>query len=1008
MNSKFRQRLVSSTLFLSASMLASAVVTPAAWAQDVTAGSLSGTIVDAAGNPVSGATVAATSPQGVTRSVTTGSDGTFQMPQLPVGLYDVRISVEGGPTVLNEDVQVSLGGANYTFTVGAEGASTGTSADGEEIVVMGTRQAEIDFAGTATGVVFDVQEVAERVPVPRTIEAIQLLAPQATSGDVAFGNTVSLGGSSVAENIYYINGMNITNFRTFVGGTTVPFEFYDQVQVKTGGYQAEFGRNTGGAVIALTRSGSNEFRGGMNVHWIPNSLRSEAPNTYIARNELDRRQSVEANVWASGPIIPDRAFFFGFFNPRYFSFTDTAQNCVGGAGGTCTDASLTRQVFDDPFYGGKIDLNLFRGHRLEATYFNDKQDNEVDTDGSGTTHFSGGENMILRYTGAFTDWLTLSGLYGKSKYNQTSAGAEDAIPYVIDGRSGTLQYIAGNPAGLIETGEDQRINYRVDADILFNALGSHHIRAGWDLEKLNAENVSQYSGGSYFRFYRAGGNGALAGAIPANTDYIRVRTYFSGGAFDSENTAMYIQDSWDVTDRLNLNIGIRNDRFRNFNAAGDEFVDLQNQWAPRLGVNFDPFGDKRSRISAFYGRYYLPIAANTNIRLAGNEEFIETFYRLQGVGAGQQYTGSLTAPPLGVQVAQNILSAGGVAPATTVRSKNLQPQYLDEFIIGGEHRFANSRWTASVNLIHRRLGAVLEDADFDYVVPTFCKTQTLSFCNPTTTPALGSGGYVLINPGSDLVVDVDTATGLQELTIPASAIDLPKARRHYTAAEFKFDRGWDGVWGVSGSYVWARSRGNYEGGVKSDIGQDDTGLTQDFDEPGWMDGANGFLPNHREHTFKLYGAYQVFPAFRVGFNALLQSPRKFGCIGTYPYTDPKDPLFGRAVTTLASSWYCRAQVEAGNVQERQGGRKWLVGRGDVFESDWHKRIDLSFAYTVPTQGLRGFTLRADVFNVLNFKSKLDFNEFGDLDDPLSINPNYQRPTAYQTPRYVRFSASVDF
>jgi hypothetical protein len=530
---------------------------------------------------------------------------------------------------------------------------------------------------------------------------------------------------------------------------------------------------------------------------------------------------------------------------------------------------------------------------------------------------------------------------------------------------------------------------------------------GYDRELLTAENVSQYSGGRYNRFYRAGAGGALSGLIPANTDYVRVRTLFSGGAFEARNEAFYIQDSWDVTDFLNLSLGVRNDRFINYNAAGDAFTDLKNQWAPRVGFNLDPFNDDRTRISGFFGRYFLPVAANTNIRLAGNEEFLERFYRIQGVGAGQQYNGDLINPPLGDLVRTNVLSAGGVAPASTLVSRNLQPQYLDEFILGGEHRFG--RWTVGLNFTYRKLGAVLEDVDLDgsgsyaSIIAAYCKTQTLSFCNATTTPSIGSSGYVLVNPGADVIVDVESANGdLNELTIPNSFIQLPQAEREYYAAEFKFDRGFDGVWGLSGSYVWAESIGNYEGGVKSDNGQDDTGLTQDFDEIGWTDGSYGLLPNHRRHTFKLYGNYQVTPGFRVGFNALLQSPRKFGCIGTYPFSD------GRATNTLASSFYCKAQVQAGNVDQQEGGREFLVGRGNAFESDWNKRIDLSFAYTVAIPGLRDFTLRADVFNVFNFQSKLDFNEQGDLDDPAVINPNYRMVTSYQTPRFVRLSASLNF
>jgi Carboxypeptidase regulatory-like domain/TonB dependent receptor/TonB-dependent Receptor Plug Domain len=984
--SKFKYAAALQALTIMGAGITAIVATPAI-AQDVTSGSMSGVVVSEAGEPIQGASVTIVSEdRGFQRTATTSSTGSFEVRQLPAGKYSVTVEADGYATTKTEGVTALLGGANYSFRVGAS--------TGDEIVVTGSIVRTVDFSGTASGVVFDIQDVASRIPVPRNIDSIQLLAPQTTSGDSAFGG-VSIGGSSVAENIFYINGMNITNFRTFVGGTTVPFEFYDQVQVKTGGYQAEFGRNTGGAVIALTRSGSNEFHGGFNVEYTPNSTRSTARNTVTQANEFDKRSSIDGNIWASGPIIKDRLFFFGFFNPRNSSTSDTA-----------ITGETTKTRIDDPFFGGKIDLNLFDGHRVEATYFSDSQNQDVTLDGSPTTNFAGGTNMIFKYTGAFTDFLTLSALYGKSKFNQTSAGADDAIPYVLDGRvpANGLQYIAGNPAGVIDTGRDERENFRVDLDLNFNLLGEHNLRGGWDLEKLTAENFTIYSGGTYYRYYRSGAAGALGGLIAPNTDYVRVRNLQSGGKFDSENTAFYIQDSWDVSENLNLSLGLRNDRFKNNDGLGKAFTDLKNQWAPRVGFNFDPTGDKKMRISGFYGRYYLPVAANTNIRLAGSETFLQDWHELPVNGTGN-YTGNLVPPTLGDRVLAEVLSPGGVSPVSTLVSKNLKPQYLDEFIIGGEYNFGN-RLKASLNLTYRKLGAVLEDFDldgsgsYDSIIEAYCNTQTLAYCSPTATPSVGSGGYVLFNPGKDVVVDVvDDAGGLHEVTLTNGFLKVPKAKRTYYAAEFKLDRLFDGVWGVSGSYVWSRSRGNYEGGVKSDNGQDDTGLTQDFDELGWNDGANGFLPNHREHTFKVYGSWAPVENLNLGFNALLQSPRKFGCQGTYPILD------GRATNSLASSWYCNAQIAAGNIE---GTLNQPVGRGSVFQSDWNKRIDLSIAYTIPVEGTGGFTFRADVFNALNLKSKLDFNEFGDLDDPLVINPNYRAVQNYQTPRFVRFSFSAKF
>lgn len=1006
--SNLRKRMLASSsalqalALLGAGVVASTAVVAPAIAQDVTTGILSGSVSDADGNAVSGATVTITSDErGSSRTVTSSASGAFTVPQLQPGIYTVTIEKDGYSTTRTDNVEINLGGNTYAFDLA--GASSGN-----EIVVIGTPRRTVDFSSTATGVVFNVQDVAQKIPVPRSIEAVQLLAPQATQGDSAFGNVISLGGSSVAENIYYVNGMNVTNFRTFVGGSTIPFEFYDQVQIKTGGYQAEFGRATGGAVIAVTRSGSNEFQGGLNAYWSPSGLRAKQPNTYSQDNSKDRVKDVEGNIYLSGPIIKDRLFFFGFFNPRYSS--SFAQGIPQGTGNTVTTQSYAES--DTPFYGGKIDAEPIDGHRFEFTYFNDSNtetswtrsyDTATDIAGDKTIvkDYSGGENFIGKYTGNFTDWLTLSAQYGVSKYTRSVLSAADTEVLTYDSRAGVSQFDLIQGSGLVEDGKDKREFYRADADIFFSAMGDHHIRVGFDHEILTADANAFYSGGVYNRLFDSDTYNPFG--LAAGTDFLRQRIYLSGGSFESKNTAFYIQDNWDVTDRLQLSLGLRNDRFQNYNAAGNIFTDLKNQWAPRLGISFDPTGERRTRLSAFYGRYYLPVAANTNIRLAGDEIFTEDWYT---------FTGSGLNPTLGAQIIPTTVYSDSSNPdPTTLVSQNIEPQYLDEFIVGAETRIGD-RWKIGVNGIYRKLGAVLEDADLEiYAVPAFCAANPAD-CGGESELAVGGGGYVLMNPGKDAIINVEAQGGFAggTLTIPAEYIDLPKAKREYYALEVLFEREFDGVWGLQGSYVWSSSKGNYEGGVKSDNGQDDVGLTQDFDEPGWMDGAYGYLPNHRRHQFKVYGTYAPNDWLTLGANVRISSPRKYGCIGIYPYED------GRAADPYgnggADTWYCGdrdnlvdAETAAGTV---------LVGRGASFNGSWEKRVDLSLQVRPQIEQFRNVAFRVDVFNVFNFDSAVDFNEYGDADGPLNIdgtvplNPNYSLPTSYQTPRYVRFGVSLDF
>ncbi len=877
---------------LGAGISASALVAVPASAQDTATAQLSGSVVDESGNPIQGATVTATSNErGTTRTTTTGSSGGFTFTGLSIGSYDISVQAGGYSPSRVTAASAALGGSAYTVVMNSESSSGG------EIVVTGTVARSLDFSQAATGKTFDVQQIAEDIPVARTLESVALLAPQVVAGDPSFsagGNNgvIALGGSSVAENIYYINGMNVTNFRTFIGGSTVPFEFYDQVQVKTGGYQAEFGRSTGGAIIAVSRSGGNQWHGGMNVYYEPNALREHSPNTYSTLNEVSEREQIEGNIWASGPIIPDRLFGFAFFNPRSYN-----------SYGKSVSGVESRFSHNTPFYGGKLDFVPFDNHRFELTYFNDSQNERTDTDtGTRLTNefaYSGGENIIGRYVGNLTNWLTFTAMYGKSKYERRTTGSDASVPYTVDvgaTTNGVNRFIQGIGA-LLDNGLDQREQYRADLDIFANFAGEHHFRVGVDHEILQADNVASYSGGEINYFYRNRGAPLFASSgNPIATDevYLRRIVYASEGSFTNKNTAFYIQDNWDVSDRLNLSLGLRNDRFVNYGNGGVKFVDIKNQWGPRLGLNYDLTGDKQTRLSAFYGRYYLPVAANTNLRMAGKETYFQEYYH---------FTGDFTNPTVvGAPVSRTVFSDTDFSDPSTLVAKGLKPQYMDEFIVGLERRMGD--WRFGINGTYRNLKSVLEDTDLNqYSMAAFCADNPAT-CGGETDLAVGSGGYVLLNPGSDATINVEAQGGFAggEITIPAEYIALPKAKRKYYAVEFSFDREFDGKWMLSGSYTWSKTKGNYEGGVKSDNGQDDVGLTQDFDEPGWMDGAYGYLPNDRRHQFKLYGAYAVTDRFQVGANARVASGRPYGCIGIYPLTDGRaqDPYSSGG----ADSWYC--------------------------------------------------------------------------------------------------------
>jgi len=1054
---------------LGAGVPAAFVAATPASAQDYTRGNIVGTVTDDKGTPISGATVTVTSnAQGYSTTTTTDANGVFRATALSTGTYTVIVQ-QGGATVVEDRGVSVVAGQNNTYSYTAGVASDQTPDDGV-IVVTGTRVQVDDFASTQTGATLDVAELASTVPVGKDQTSLILLAPGTTAGDTGFGNFASISGATVAENAYYVNGLNITDFRRFLGSSIIPFEFYQTLDVKTGGYQAEYGRALGGVTSAVVKSGSNDLKGGAVISYAPNWGREDSPNTYLAKNDADYRNSIDANFYLSGPILKDRLFFYGLYNPRWLETGDTS----------ISSAARLRTTSHSPFWGGKLDAVITDGHRLEFMMYSDKQtqktrytnyDQFADTMGSvrGTDVAKfGGINWIGTYTGQFTDWFTLSASYGRNK-NQSVVTANPDLTYVFS-RIYPYNEAAGFPAGApansnclqppagstfcngttyVTNGtstqsvndHDERKVARVDADVYVNLFGTHHFRAGMDYEKLAAEEATTYNGSGYYYDIRR--------------NQVQRRYYENFGAFKTKMQALYLQDSWSLlNDRVNLQLGVRGDKFRNYSLVGDKFYDSGYNWAPRLGATIDVFGDKKTKINAFYGRYYLPIATNTNIRLGGAELYYRQTMNFSSNGA---YTdanndgipdffiigpngdltnfvansGSLTCPDAGPDAGDacaSVYSDGVAGPTDTLVSSTLKPSQTDEFILGVSHRFG-SGWTVGVDYVRRRLLETLDDMAVDAAVIAYCNENGIAGCSSVFT---GFHQYVLSNPGSDVTVRLDgdcsIAGQCDVVTLKAEDLGYPKAVRKYDAVQFTLDKAFNGFYGFNFNYVHTKLRGNYEGAVKSDNNQTDSGLTQDFDQPGLLEGATGDLANGRKHAFKFYGHVQPWKGVDIGVNAILESPRKFSCIGNFQgtvdngsYQNGTDYNF--AAEYGAASYWCQQPVESAVDQITApvgangtgyphnypvaGSVSYLVPRGTAFKSQWNRRIDLGLGFDLAPLSLPGSMFRVDIFNLFNWDQVLDRNEFGDISFG-GANPDYKKITGYQAPRSVRFTLAMRF
>ena len=584
---------------------------------------------------------------GVTREITSDAAGRFSFTQLQPGRYKVT---SAGAT---KDVQVNIGtGTAVDFSDPTRAATTlGT------VTVVGTSAINpIDVSSVESTTVFTAQQI-DQLPVVRDVTSVALLAPGTVRGDTGLGNLASFGGSSVAENAYFVNGFDVTNIRNFISFADVPFDAIAEEQVKTGGYGAEFGRSLGGVINVVTKRGTNEWKGGISVYWTPESLQEESKDVlsrdpaligsdapYFVYRSANEAASLTYNIYGGGPLIKDRLFVFGLIQGR----DDTTENFF----------ELSSQKTSNTRPNGmvKLDWSLSNHHLLEFTGIYNKTETEFTTyeneagepytgrHGAPNSIFSvtdGGEVFIAKYTGYLTEDFTVSALAGHLEIDNLQSllpGAE--CPPILDSRAAGLplvplgcfntnQFLIPDPALGGRPDQDKRRAFRIDAEW---RLGDHDLRFGHDHERFESSSTGTTfsGGGEAYRYFNAG---TLFGPDEASLgDLVRIRTTFiESGTFEVINTATYVEDSWHATDNLLLYGGLRAETFENKNAHGVTFVDSGTQVAPRLGFSWDVDGDSTFKVFGNAGRYYIPVSSNINISATSASEFTEAWYFLDGI-----------------------------------------------------------------------------------------------------------------------------------------------------------------------------------------------------------------------------------------------------------------------------------------------------------------------------------------------------------------------------------------
>jgi outer membrane receptor protein involved in Fe transport len=941
-----------------------------------TTGDIVGRVVDQQGGALPGATTEARGPafQGVRTSVTDAT-GTFRLILLPPGSYKLTVTLPGFSKI-EQTVVVALG-KTTTPEIQLNAAVK------EEILVTGEAPV-VDQSASQIGTNIDNRKI-QSLPTGRNYTSIVQISPgvsEQTSNTSAFANTITVYGSTGLENSFVIDGVLTSGVEYGAQGKELNYEFVQELDVKTGGYEAEYGRSTGGIINVITKSGGNEFHGEAFVYYDNNSLQANNKHknetlfgTFQGFNRLDFGADL------GGYIVKDNLWFFGAYDR--VQNTDKQILTSGPDAGQRADTDSTRDLAS-----AKVTWMITNSHTAVGSFFQDpRNDVGAVNDGAhplngapetfvGTQKF-GGEDYSLRYNGLFGSHVVLSA-QGAIHHEQNS---------VLPGLPGgdTIQYI-DQANNLFQTGGFGLIQEKKFKRYLGNIaatayLGDHEVKGGFEYLDDQADVIKRESGGQqvtilsiqgyngppvYQHFYWTVPDAALPDHVPP--DQLNASPYHHTLSF-------YLQDSWRVLPTLTVNAGVRYDNQQIFSSDGTKQVNLTGSWAPRIGVAWDATGDAKTKVFGSVGYFYEQIPMDLVIRSYSSERQ-PTIYNFDPTSVAPDLNAAILAGDQAASQSPGTPSAccggkifGGFNDLT---DPGIKGQYVREGIFGVE-REVIPNFAVGAKFIYRDLPRVVED----YLCP-----DGINYC--------------VGNPTQDGMATLSTLD--YNFRFPA-----PLQKRIYKGFQLDATKRFSDHWSILASYVYSKLKGNYDGlfaPYTQPRGTADPNISALYDYYDFFTSgpvvngvakpvtSNGYLSNDRRHQVKLSGVYVTPFNLSMGLVAYYRTGTPISRIGF-------------------STAYSRYEF-------------FLLPRGSEGRVPADYEADLHFGYPLQL-GPVTLTTVVDVFNILDRQRAVVVDQrynLSQFDDPNQqcakgssangCNPDFGTALARTSPTSVRFALKLGF
>jgi len=883
-----------------------------------TTGTIEGTVKDPNGAVVPGAQVtvtssAATSTTGFNRSITANDQGFFRLQGVPPGMYTVATAATGGfGGATATDVEVVLGKTtpvNVTLAVAGQTATVNVSES--DVSPIDPTDNKIQTNITA--------RTAELLPKGTNFASLLKIAPSTRPEPLNGGYQVD--GASGSENTFILDGQEVTHFRTGVlrPNDNLPFSLVQEVQIKSSGFEAEYGGATGGVINVVTKGGGNEWHGEFGIQFQISKFQSKpvpflrnfrsgsataVPSTFVdiaeyiqPRKDGGTNEFPTANL--SGPIFKDRLWFFGSYSPQMFNTTRTLDYISSDPRTRTTSETLTyrsKRTFefaDLRLDGAPSDKLRMTGRFIWAPIHDEGAvDAFTNTTASPQTAIignqtlrgpaflgqQGGRQNSNNVTGSAvwtpTNKLVVNVRAGRTFLNEklNSYGIPNSIRYLCSAASSaSVAAAAGCAPGVQNFATNFQIPFDVstrktfdaDASYLASGLGGRHqFKGGYQWNALSNTTRQGYANTGQLTLIwgtqtiaNQTGQAPAPGAVGVGV----LQRFGTIGKASSASNSVFFQDSWQPTPRLSLNLGIRIEKedVPSFSAANPG---IKFGWgskpAPRLGFAYDLTGNGKTKIFASYGWFYDRFKYELPRGSFGGDFYRRDYFDLF---PGDTWNTITVAQVIG-SFSDPVGGAGCASDNPAVR------------IATGARSRCQFDFRIPSNLVG---GDIFDSGAVDPNIKAARQQEfTVGAEHELSGGFLVRGRYTRKNidraiedigiptpSGSEAYIIGNPGFGLADKFAKDFGYPSVKAIRKYNAVEVQLDKRFSKNYYFNANYTWSRLFGNYSGLASSlEFGRVSPNVSRLFDLPFQAFTLNGkpidgLLPTDRTHVFKMYGAY---------------------------------------------------------------------------------------------------------------------------------------------------------